>query len=160
MPRIGEALERESRTVDLERGDFERLLGRRERKQRNQRIRAGAVGIIVALAAGFVLLRSLTSDGVPANPPEPRPAPLSGAIAYDQAGQIYVAGLDGSDPVAIADLVAIDDECSGKVFTNFPSWSPDGRYLAFNRTCVDPRLVEVVIADLQGNVVESFRMSQ
>ena len=52
MPRIADVLERESRTVDLEQGDFERLLGRRERKQRNRRIRAGAVGVIVALAAG------------------------------------------------------------------------------------------------------------
>ena len=52
MPRFADVLERESRTVDLEQGDFERLLGRRERKQRNQRIRAGAVGILVALASG------------------------------------------------------------------------------------------------------------
>ena len=50
MPRIADALERESRTVDLEQGDFERLLDRRERKQRNRRIRAGAVAVIVALA--------------------------------------------------------------------------------------------------------------
>ena len=52
MPKIADALERESRTVDLEHGDFERLLDRRERKQRNRRIRAGAVGVIVALAIG------------------------------------------------------------------------------------------------------------
>ena len=49
MPRIAEVLERESMRVDLEQGDFERLLSRRERKQRNRRIRAGAVGVIVAL---------------------------------------------------------------------------------------------------------------
>ena len=50
MPRIADALDRESRSVDLEQGDFERLLDRRERKQRNRRIRAGAVAVIVALA--------------------------------------------------------------------------------------------------------------
>ena len=65
MPRIADVLERESRTVDLEQGDFERLLGRRERKQRNRRIRAGALGVIVALAMGIVLVRSLTSDADP-----------------------------------------------------------------------------------------------
>ena len=69
MPRIADVLERESRTVDLEQGDFERLLGRRERKQRNRRIRAGALGVIVALAMGLVLVRSLTSDPIPADPP-------------------------------------------------------------------------------------------
>ena len=53
-------------TVDLEQGDFERLLGRRERKQRNRRIRAGALGVIVALVMGIVLARSLTSDPIPA----------------------------------------------------------------------------------------------
>ena len=63
MPRIADALERESRSVDLEQGDFERLLGRRERKQRNRRIRAGAVGVIVALVAATFLARSLTSTG-------------------------------------------------------------------------------------------------
>jgi Tol biopolymer transport system component len=115
--------------------------------------------MIVAFAVGTLLVRSLTSDQIPANPPvEPAPAPLSRAIAYDLQG-IYVADLDGSNPVAIADLVAIDDGCPGDVYTLYPSWSPDGRYLAFNRGC-DPGPMEVVIADLQGNVVESFRVSQ
>jgi Tol biopolymer transport system component len=160
MPRISDVLERESLTVDLEPGDFERLLGRRERKQRNQRIRAGVVGVIVVLATGIVLVRSLTADSVPANPPvEPAPTPLSRAIAYDLDGQIHVADLDGSNPVAITDVGAIDDECPGRVATTGPSWSPDGRYLAFHRytECVDPARHEIVIADLQGNVVESFR---
>ena len=74
MPRISDALERESRTVDLEQGDFERLLGRRERKQRNRRIRAGALGVIVALVTGIILARSLTSGGIPADP-RPTPTP-------------------------------------------------------------------------------------
>ena len=140
---------------------FERFVDHKGRKQRNRRIRAGALGVIVALAAGILFVRSLTSDSVPANPPvEPTPAPLSGAIAYNLQGHIHVVGLDGSNPVAIADVVAIHEECPGEAYTNFPSWSPNGRYLAFNRHCVDPALNEVVIADLQGNVVESFRVAQ
>ena len=140
---------------------FERFVDHKGRKQRNRRIRAGALGVIVALAAGILFVRSLTLDSVPANPPvEPTPAPLSGAIAYNLQGHIHVAGLDGSNPVAIEDVVTVDDECSGTVYTIFPSWSPNGRYLAFNRQCVDPALIEVVIADLQGNVVESFRVAQ
>lgn len=163
MPRIADVLERESRTVDLEQGDFERLLVRRERKQRNARIRAGALGVIVALAMGMVLVRSLTTDEIPASPPDDlAPAPLSGAIAYDLRGQIHVAGADGSNPVAIADVGAIDDECPGEVYTHAPSWSPDGRYLAFSRFTEcrpDPTRHDIAIADLQGNVVESFRVA-
>ena len=159
MPRIPDVLERESRTVDLEPGDFERLLHRRERKQRSRRIRAGALGVIVALAVGTLLVRSLTSDDIPANPPvELTPAPLSGAIAYDLRGQIHVAGLDGSNPVAIDDVVTLDDDCSGRIDTNSPSWSPDGRYLAFRRSaeCGERTRRDVVIADVQGNVVGAF----
>ncbi len=77
MPRIADVLERESRTVDLGSGDFERLLERRERNQRNRRIRAGAVGVLVALAAGVFLVRSLTSDPIPA---DPGPQPPSGQV--------------------------------------------------------------------------------
>ena len=115
MPRIADVLERESRTVDLEQGDFERLLGRRERKQRNRRIRAGAVGVIVALATGIVLVRSLTSDPIPADPPvEPRPAPAaSGTLAYVLDGDIYVADPDGSNAVKIANGLSAED-CYGR----------------------------------------------
>ena len=76
MSRIADALERESQDVDLAQGDFERLLGRRERKQRNRRIRAGALGVIVTLVMAAVLVRSITSDHIPANPqPTPTPTP-------------------------------------------------------------------------------------
>src|SRR5436190_11261312 len=135
MPRIGDVLERESRTVDLEQGDFERLLGRRERKRRNRRIRAGAVGVIVALATGIVLVRSLTSDRIPADRPvQPRPAPaVSGALAYALDGDIYVADPDGSNAVKIADG---RPDCAGhsEYWAEGSMWSPDGRYLAYRYT--------------------------
>ena len=55
MPDMHDILEGESRSVDLEPGDFERLLRRRERLQRDRRIRGGVVGIAVALVTGLVL---------------------------------------------------------------------------------------------------------
>ena len=63
----------------------ERVLRRRDRRQRNQRISAGALGVIVTLALGTVLVRSVTSEPIPADPPVvPRPAPAaSGTLAYD-----------------------------------------------------------------------------
>ena len=160
MPRIADALERESRTVDLERGDFERLLGRRERKQRNRRIRAGALGVIVALAMGLALVESVTSRGAPADRPEPRPAPAveSGALAYSSDRDIWVAAPDGTNAVRITDA-ALDDGCPAGRFGYWdPSWSPDGRYLAFNRGgCPEANSnLGVVITDPQGKVVARF----
>ena len=60
MPSISELLERESTTVDLEPGDFERLVRRRDRKRRNRRVSAGVVGIAVFVAAIWIV----TSGGV------------------------------------------------------------------------------------------------
>jgi hypothetical protein len=51
MPSLSDLLEREGRTVDLEPDSFERLIRRRDRKRRNQRIAAGVVGIAVFVAA-------------------------------------------------------------------------------------------------------------
>jgi hypothetical protein len=163
MPRIADALERESRTVDLEQGDFERLLGRRARKQRNRRIRAGALGVIVALAMGIALVKSFRSDHIPANPPvQPRPAPAaSGTLTYVLDGDIYVADPDGSNAVKVADGLPAED-CygfSGEYWAEGPMWSPDGRYLAYRRytdcsSSENPR--DVVISDSEGNVLAMF----
>ena len=167
MPRIADVLERESRTVDLERGDFERLLGRRERKQRNRRIGGGAVGVIVALVMGIIFVRSLTSGRVPADPPvQPRPAPApapAGTLAYVLDGDVFVADADGSNAVKIADGRPAGDcyEWSGEYWAEGPMWSPDGRYLAYRRYTAcgnedgpDPR--DVVISDAEGTVLAAF----
>jgi Tol biopolymer transport system component len=148
---------------------FERLVNRRGRKQRNQRLAAGAVGVLVALATGIFLARSLTSDGVPANPPvEPAPVPAAaGTLVYALGADIYVADPDGTNAVAITDAGAIDDECPGDVVYNSPSWSPDGRYIAIwlYSECSNPFGPEtdgplpwsgVVITDPQGNVVANL----
>jgi hypothetical protein len=167
MSRIADVLERESRTVDLEQGDFERLLGRRERKQRNRRICAGALGVIVALATGMLLARSLTSDQIPADRTvEPRPAPApAGTLAYILDGDVYVADPDGANAVKIAD--GVGDDCASTGGFSFwgegSMWSPDGRYLAYRRvdcSSEQPGIGEnwgdVVISDAAGNVHATF----
>ena len=128
MPRIEDVLERESRTVDLEQGDFERLLLRRERKQRNRQLRAGAVGVIVALAMGIALVRSLTSDGIPADPPvDPTPAP--GLALWPQTSMEEVRQAqelaDARDPrytwqLAVSEIqVAQNHPDDAEIFTRF-----------------------------------------
>ena len=121
MPRIADALERESRTVDLEPGDFERLLGRRERKQRNRRIRAGAIGVIVALAAAAFLVRAIHLDATPANPTKPVGAGevLYGGTARDPDTQAVRSVVDTAAlPVGHRSITA-------------SAWSYDHRWVAF-----------------------------
>jgi Tol biopolymer transport system component len=158
MPRIADILERESRTVDLEQGDFERLLRRRERKERDRRIRAGALGVIVAIATGIVLARSLTSERTTGDRhADPRPAPAAlGSLAYTLNGDVYVADPDGSNAVRIADGRSVEDCPGDEEYSSEGSmWSPDGRYLAYRYSC-SFRLEGVVISDAEGNVVAKF----
>jgi len=69
MSDVAELLERESRTVDLEPGDFERLTRRRDRKRRNQRVAAGVLGIAVFALAAIGFVRLLGSERTPASDP-------------------------------------------------------------------------------------------
>ena len=151
MPRIADALERESRSVELEPGDFERLLDRRERKQRNRRIREAVIAVIVALAAAALLLRSITPKYVPADRLIP-PAAVPGTLAYVLDGDIYLADPDGSNAVKIADGCP-EDKC-GRGDESYSAegsmWSPDGRYLAYRSS------EGGVISDAEGNKVATF----
>jgi len=123
MPRIADALERESRTVDLEPGDFERLLGRRERKQRNRQIGAGAIGVIVALAAAAFLVRAIHLEVTPANPNPPKPI---------GAGEVLYGGT-ARDPNTGADRSVVDSAALpvGSTSITASAWSYDHEWVAF-----------------------------
>src|SRR5688500_5131516 len=118
MPNVGDLLERESRTVELAPGDFDRLLDRRERKARQRRIAAGAVAAVVALATVAVLLRSFAVAPVPIAPPGP-----PGALAYLSYGDIWVADWNGANPVRIVDGRPGTDGCPDEYWSDGgPIW--------------------------------------
>jgi Tol biopolymer transport system component len=123
MPRIADALERESRTVDLEHGDFERLLARRERKQRNRRIRAGAVAVIVTLATAAFLVRAVRLNVTPANPNPPKPI---------GAGEVLYGGT-ARDPDTGAVRSVVDPAAlpAGSRSITASAWSYDHGWVAF-----------------------------
>jgi len=115
----------------------------------------GALVVVVALTAGLGQLTR--ADGTPAD--QSPPVVVSGALAYGLDGDIYVADPDGMNPVRITDVAALDDdECPGELRYELPSWSPDGRYLAFRGPqgpgCSSP--TGVMITDPQGNVVATI----
>jgi Tol biopolymer transport system component len=95
---------------------FERVLVRRDRKQRNRRVVAGIVGIAVFVIMAAGLLHLLGSKPTPADP-EPI-QPRDGKIAYQDDGRITVMEPDGSGKVQLT---------SG----DYPDWSPDGTKIAY-----------------------------
>jgi Tol biopolymer transport system component len=102
----------------------------------------------------MILVRSLASNPIPADQPEPPPA-ASGALAYVLDGDIYVADPDGANAVKISDGIP-DARCGGPSYETYLSWSPDGRYLAIQRDCPSSDQDDMVITDPHGNVVGEF----
>jgi Tol biopolymer transport system component len=121
-------LEGASRAVDLEPGDFERLLRRRERKQRTRRIQAGVLGVLVALVAGAILARAVLSDDtIPVDPPKP---PLIGAHVLEGMG----ASLIVRDPDTGEVRTIVDGESQfpeADVSISSAAWSPSRHWVAF-----------------------------
>jgi hypothetical protein len=67
-------LERESARFIQADGAFERLARRRDRKRRDQRIRAGVLGLTIAIAGGWLGVNAIRSTPrVPAEHPSPTP---------------------------------------------------------------------------------------
>ncbi len=147
MPSVAELLEREGTTVDLERGHFERLLRRRDRKRRNQRIGAGVLAIVLALLS-FVAVTRAFSDAE--RPADPTPTPTDTALRRN--GEIITYADD--DARDLADLVALDPD-TGEVRTlvaagalgqlkryhiGSAAWSADGRWVAIEVLGCGPRI--------------------
>ncbi|MGZ8571912.1 MAG: hypothetical protein ACXWW5_06775 [Actinomycetota bacterium] len=113
MSNVAELLERESRTVDLEPGDFERLTRRRDRKRRNQRVAAGVLGIAVFALAAIGFVRLLGSEGTPAGDPR---SPFQGTwVSTDTDGSTQTMTVRASADSAV-EIVVHDDVatvCSG-----------------------------------------------
>jgi hypothetical protein len=113
MSNLAELLERESRTVDLDPGDFERLTRRRDRKRRNQRVAAGVLGIAVFALGAIGFVRLLGSEGTPAGDPR---SPFEGTwISTSDADggtqtMTVLVSAEGSVEITVLDDVAT--ECS------------------------------------------------
>jgi Tol biopolymer transport system component len=129
-------LERELERLSPPRVPIDQLRRRRDRKYRDQRIRAGVLGLGIAIAVAWWGIDAIRSTPVPAVPPEPPAAdlgifaPVAGRIVYGDRN-----GLWGVDPAAPSDPAARVQ------LTSEPGlplgWSSDGTELLFYRTSND-----------------------
>ena len=92
MPDVRELLQRKLEDAIVPDVTFEGFLRRRERSIRRQRLTAGVVAIVVAVAALGVILRSIDrSAGVPAATPTMSPQIVAlepqGSIAFNKLGR-------------------------------------------------------------------------
>jgi Tol biopolymer transport system component len=131
MPSVSELLERESTTVDLEPGDFERLVRRRDRKRRNQRIGAAAVAIILALVSFLALTRAFSTGERPADEPTP-------PVHLHQPGDIALSSGELIDPTTGRSTGSLPIPDATDI-----SWSPDGSSLVY----AAPNGVFVLVVD-------------
>jgi Tol biopolymer transport system component len=108
---------------------FDRLVNRRARKRRNQRLAAGAVGLaIVAVAAVLVGTNIIRADD--AVPIEQPPVMHNGPITvFGFTGGLRSLSLDGLQERS---LVKCQGSCT---LVSSAAWSPNGTQVAFSVTC-------------------------
>jgi Tol biopolymer transport system component len=125
---------------------FERVLERRDRVQRNRRIRAGVLGVGVAIAVGWLGINAIRSAPVPADDPR-LPELRRGAeyLRFEPMGLGYQWDLTAEDPatgerrtiVETDGIVDCPNTQGCRTFVREADWSADGRWIAFEVSYVD-----------------------
>lgn len=126
---------------------FERLLDRRDRKQRNKRISAGIVALLLAVLVIGAALRAIDASRTVPAMPHPLPPASNGDISFVGSNLIDFSDdlndfgiLFAVDPAGGHPRKLIDTECPsdpdvttscGRVGIGSVDWSPDGTRIAY-----------------------------
>jgi len=142
-------VERAAERFRLSEGSFERLQLCRDRKRRSQRIRAGVLGVAIAVAVGWIGINAIRST--PHVPADDRSEelgifePAAGRIVYgnmrSRSGGIFA--VDPGRPNDPKDRILVSER-SGEPL----GWSSDGSTLLIRREVPDPRRDPVNDLDL------------
>jgi hypothetical protein len=114
MPELHDLLERRASGYEPSRDLFERVLDRRARRHRNQRIAAGVLGIAVFALAAIGFVRLLGSEGTPASDPQ---SPFAGTWVStsdeDGGAQTMTVRVSAGGAVEITVTDTIATVCGG-----------------------------------------------
>ncbi len=147
---------------------FDRLLHRRDRVQRNRRIRAGVLGIAVAIAVGWLGIEAIRSTQIPADDRSEELgifAPVAGRIVYEKIDPDlgYAPGFWAVDPNGPSDTVPGPRVADDVVSTLVPleldgeplGWSSDGTDLLLMRSDGDGFFPEQYLSILHADGSET-----
>ena len=129
-------------------GSFERLLDRRDRKQRNKRVSAGVVALLLAVLVIGAALRAIDASRTAPATPNPLPPSVSnGDISFvgsnlidfsddlDDSGILFAVDPAGGKPRKLLDTECPSDPdvttSCGHVGIGSVDWSPDGTRIAY-----------------------------
>jgi Tol biopolymer transport system component len=150
-PSSNETLERIARRIPIPEPAYERMMRRRDRKRRNQRIAAGVVGITVFVAAIWIVTSvgsvDRTQPAVPGGAETgPTPTPLVGT-APETASLI---DLNTGEMTPLPESIAGGFSIAGDGY----AVSPDGTMVTYVSKDVDGLKSQVFIASLDGTDVQ------
>jgi Tol biopolymer transport system component len=114
---------------------FDQLARRRDRKRRDERIRAGVVGLAVAIAVGWLGFSAIRSTSTPADHPTPSPTATDAVLRRPgeilRSSRLGPGDLLAVDPATGATRVIVDRRFVPSTI-HTASWSPDGRWAAYD----------------------------
>jgi hypothetical protein len=117
------------------------VLRRHDRRRRNQRLRAGALALAVAVVVGWWSVHEIraASDKVPVTPPNERPAdlgifePLAGRMVDWRHGKFVAVDPNATPPASTEVRLDLGGSADAEGFTEPLGWSSDGTELLLMR---------------------------